>query len=398
VRTTARPPGHVASFRATAGRYRSWARDYLESRRGAAVHSEDVAATEWPMFGSVFFLLSSQELLREGALRLDDETREGLRLAAEVVAHPATATWVRAKWGNDYLERENVFYRMLLLLGLSSYRDMTGDAGHDALILAQSTALRRELVARPQHLADDYPGECYPTDVLWAVAAIARSTPRDDSETRAEVGRLSAGLLRTLNGPASTATGLPAFSVEAATGAPQQPARGSATSGILCLAAELDLENARTWFERYVKHFWHRGPLLQGFREQPPGAEGFADVDSGPVIAGVGSVASVFGIGAARSLGRYDIAAPIVMESVAAAWPTPSGLLLPGVMGWAAADGWCFGELALHFAATRPQQTKASVPYDGPVPGVVWLFLLFYLAAGAGLTWLALRRLRTGGE
>jgi hypothetical protein len=390
VRAAARPPGYVEAFRATSSRYRDWAKHYLASRRAAEVAHDDVAATEWPIFGSVFFLLATEQLLEEGALKADDSTRDGLRLAAEVVAHPATATWVRAKWGERYLESENVFYRMLLLLGLSSYRDSSGDDRYDWLLRSQTEALRKELLARPLHLADDYPGECYPTDVLWAVAALGRS---GDATGEPQLKQLTQGLLHTLNHASTTPVGLPAFRVDAHTGAPQQPARGSGNSGILVMAAALDVDTARAWFESYVRHYWDSGWLLSGFREFPRGDAGFSDVDSGPVIAGVGSVASVFAIGAARSLGRYDYAAPLVMESVAASWPTPSGLLLPGVMGWSAADGWCFGELALHFAVTRPNQTQTAVRYEGPVPGVVWLFLAFYLIAGAGLSYLGARRL-----
>ena len=389
VRRSARPPGYVAAFQATSARYRGWARGYLASQRGAKVAHDDVAGTEWPLFGSVFFLLASEQLVAERAVALDDETKEGIRLAAEVVAHPASATWVRAKWGAAYLERENVFYRMLLLLGLSSYRNMSADGRYDALLRSQSDSLRRELLDRPHHLADDYPGECYPNDVLWAVVALKRTA--SDDEGRQQVAALSTGLLQTLKQESS---GLPAFRVDARTGEALQAARGSGNSGIVAMAAELDVETARRWFESYVKHYWYRGALISGFREYPHGVGGAPDVDSGPVIGGAGSVASVFGIGAARSLGRYDIAAPLAMESVAAAWPTPGGLLLPGILGSVAADGWCFGELALHFAATRPNRTSSSVPYDGPVPRVVWLFLAFYTLSGAGLTYVGGRVLR----
>ena len=68
------------------------------------------------MFGSAYLLVTAEELHRTGKI---DATRgvvrEAIDKAAEVVASPITATWVRTKWGDDYLERENVFYRMLLI-------------------------------------------------------------------------------------------------------------------------------------------------------------------------------------------------------------------------------------------------------------------------------------------
>jgi hypothetical protein len=100
------------------------------------------------------------------------------------------------------------------------------------------------------------------------------------------------------------------------------------------------------------------------------------------VILGIGAVASVFGIGAARTVGRYDYAAPLTMEAVAASWPSPFGLLLPGFLGLVAADGWCFGELAMHFAMTRPNHVSNVVASKGQTPGVVWAFIAFYLLGG----------------
>jgi hypothetical protein len=386
IRTQARPANIGSLFESTAGRYIRWADDYVDSRRPSSVSSDDVAATEWPMFGSVFLMLSAEELLRDGAIALEGPTKEAIEAAAKVIAHPSTGTWVKQKWGEHYLERENVFYRMLLILGLSSYQRMTGDVRHEALLSSQALSLGAELLETTAALADDYPGECYPTDVLWAVAALKRASAMGIGDPK-DIALLEKGLLATLNGPSSTATGLPSFRVEAATGTPMQPARGSGNSGILSLATELDLANAKRWFDNYVTHYWEDGPILVGFREAPHGSDGFADIDSGPVVFGVGSVATGFGIGAARGVGRFDHAVPIAMETVAASWPTPFGLFLPGWLGWIAADGWCFGELALLFSMTRPVHGDVVVPYDGGIPGLVWMFLAFYLFVGCELCW-----------
>jgi hypothetical protein len=384
IRGSAQPPDLHGDFEAAAARYGSWARRHLESQRAAALDPRDIAGTEWPMFGSVFLLLAAEELERSGA-PVSDTTREALRFAAAVIADPATSTWVQEKWGPAYRERENVFYRMLLLLGLGSYEAQTGDRSHAAILRAQTESLTRELLAAPLHLADDYPGECYPNDVLWAVVALRRAAALGYG-SREDVERLARELLRVLDGPALAQQGLPAFQVDAATGAPLQPARGSGNSGILSMAAELDAEVASRWYARHAEQYWSEG-WLRGFREMPRGMAGHGDVDSGPILFGVGSVASGFGIGAARSAGRLDHAVPLAMEAVAASWPTPFGPLIPGAMGWMAADGWCFGELALLFAFTRPTSAAPTVPYEGGVPAAVWLCIAFYLAGAARLGW-----------
>jgi hypothetical protein len=394
LRSTAQPPSLLADFEATAARYRSWAKGYLESHRAASVASNNVPGTEWPMFGSVFLLVTADDLYRGQKLPMSESTRQALQLAAEVVADPATSTWVQAKWGSSYLERENVFYRMLLIMGLGSYEALTRDQRYGGTLQTQTVSLTRELLAAPLHLADDYPGECYPNDVLWAVAAIKRASALGYG-SREDVDHLARGVLAVLNGPALTRQGLPGFRVDASTGSPMQPARGAGNSGILIMAAEVDHRNAFEWFNRYAAQYWKEG-WVSGFRESPPQENIDADADSGPVLFGVGTVATGLGIGAARSVGRFDYAVPIAMETVPASWPTPFGMLLPGALGWAAADGWCFGELMLLFSMSRPNMVGHVVPYQGGVPIMVWVFLLIFLAGAARSGWQGWRFLRRG--
>jgi hypothetical protein len=371
------PTALPAWFKRTARSYQSWAEDYLETRRAEQLDPSDVAGTEWPLFGTVFFLMSAEELITRRQLELDPPLRTALELAARVVVDPSTASWVRAKWGDDYLTRENVFYRMLVVLGLNSYERSTGDVRYHNLYQGQARGLAAELRAAPYHLADDYPGECYPVDVLWAVVAIQRALGSEAEPVKQEV-------LATLDGVLRTRHGLPAFSVNARTAEIYEAPRGSGNSGILSLAGELDPAVAKRWYAAYARHYW-MNTFVKGFRETPEGGPEVMNVDSGPVLLGMGSVASLFGIGAARANGRFDHASTLSLQVLAASWPTPFGLLIPGVMGWLAADGWCFGELALSFALTRPTYASETTSHDGSVPPLLWLVMLFQLALGAGL-------------
>jgi hypothetical protein len=107
---------------ASSARHASWAADYLASDMALEIEHTEVAATEWPMFGSVFYLVTAQELYERGKIDASSGViREAVELSAEIVASPKTATWVRTKWGDDYLEKENLFYRMLLIMGLAAY-------------------------------------------------------------------------------------------------------------------------------------------------------------------------------------------------------------------------------------------------------------------------------------
>ena len=146
-------------FMSATPRFLSWANMYLETNYAGALYHDDIPATEWPMFGAAFYLVTAEELQKRGEIDpTEGIVREAVDKAAEIVASPVTATWVKTKWGNTYLEKENVFYRMLYILGLSSYETITGDTQYHAPMTQQRVLLAKELSQAKLHLRDDYPG------------------------------------------------------------------------------------------------------------------------------------------------------------------------------------------------------------------------------------------------
>jgi hypothetical protein len=379
-------------FRGAAGRYLSWANMYLATEYAKSLRDDDIPATEWPMFGSVFFLVTAEDLQRQGKIDARRGTvGEAVDKAAQIVASPVTATWVRNKWGEAYLEKENVFYRMLLIMGLASYERITANGQYHRLMSTQWASLAEELTKARFHLRDDYPEECYPGDMLWAAAAIRRAAELD----HARHDELAKGLMAAYNGPLLAPEGLPAFQVESRSGRILQGARGCANSGLLLFAAELDPEIAARWYEAYERNFWKDTGGMAGFTEMPRDVRSpLVDVDSGPVLFGIGSVATAFGIGAAKAVGRIDRAAPLTMEVVAASWPTPLGFLVPGFMGRVAVNSWSLGEVALLFSMTRPTCAAHRVPFRGHTPPLVWLLLATYTGAGLFFIWFEIRSCR----
>ncbi len=383
-------------FKSAAGRFLSWANMYLETNYAGSIHHDDIPATEWPMFGAVFFLVTAEDLQSRGKIDATQGTvREAVEKAAQIVASPVTATWVRTKWGESYLEKENVFYRMLLILGLSSYETITGDKQHHALMSRQRVTLAEELGKAKLHLRDDYPGECYPADMLWAVAAIQRAARLDG----AGHDDLAKTLMAAFDGPLMAAEGLPAFQADSRFGRVVQGARGCGNSGILLFASELDPAIAGRWYDAYERNFWKDTGWIAGFTEMPLASpEDFMDVDSGPVLCRVGSVSSAFGIGAAKTIGRVDRAAPLTAEVVACSWPTPFGFLVPGLMGRLAVKSWSLGEVALLFSMTRPTLAAKTVPFEGHTPLIVWILLAVYAGAGLFFIWFEIRALLRWGR
>lgn len=387
---------------ALAPRYAAWARERVGSGRAARLRTSEVAATEWPMFGSVFFLWATEALQdawqADPALASVEPRRAAagaVEAAADLVADPNHAAWVKTHWGSDYLERENLFYRMLLIGGLTSYQKLTGNARYQALLGRQVETLTAEIDASPHGLLDDYPGECYPIDVLPAIAAIRRADTVLGTDHRAFAARA----LRAFEGDAlDPQTGLPSYEVSSQSGRGIGPARGIGAAYMLIWAPSLWPETARRWWTAFEEHFWQRGPLLEGLREYPRGhdvGDWSMDVDAGPVMFGYGFAASAFGIGAARANGRLDMAYALAAEALAVSWPLPDGtLLIPRLLS-NVADSPYLGESALLFCLSRsPIPGSKPTTAGGRVTPLVGLMVAFYIGTGLLVIASALRALR----
>ncbi len=383
-------------------RYERWARGRLRSSRASALPLSDIAGTEWPLFGSVFYLWAVEELQaaweRDRALapRAPRESARGaIEAAAALVLDPGQASWVKRHWGErDYLRRENVAYRMFLIAAATAEVKLLGERRHLPLLREQAEGLARELDASPSGLLDDYPGECYPGDVLTAIAAIRRADAVLGTDHRAFVARAWRGF----SGRAADPLGLPPYAADARSGRPRGPARGCSNSYVTLGAPELWPEQARRLYALHAQHFWQRRLGADGFREFPrahAGGDWYADVDSGPVLAGHGFAASAFGVGAARVNGRFDHAHPLAAQMLAILWPLPGGTLGGARLLSSASDAPFLGEAAILYILTRqPHPSARLVASRGGLTPFVGVMLSLYLGGGALLLLAALRRAR----
>jgi hypothetical protein len=79
--------------------------------------------------------------------------------------------------------------------------------------------------------------------------------------------------------------------------------RGCAISYTVRYAAAFAPDEARALWQRYKQTFTVDAGVARGFREWPPGVERRADIDSGPIVLGVGAAATGLGLNAARAVG-----------------------------------------------------------------------------------------------
>ncbi len=96
--------------------------------------------------------------------------------------------------------------------------------------------------------------------------------------------------------------GLIPHKVSSVTGESLAGVRGCSQSLILNFIYDIDSTFAQNQFERYKTLFLDNKFGLYGIREYPKGVYGLGDVDSGPVIWGIGASASVVG---QRTMGLY---------------------------------------------------------------------------------------------
>ena len=134
-------------------RIEAWARERVATGRASEAALHDVPTTEWPMFTAVFYLMATEELVRDWERGGREGPSPALAAHEAVVASrdllldPSHHTWVRTHWGDDYMHRENVFFRSLLIGGLTSYERVTSDGSVLALLRDQTDTLAQDLDA-----------------------------------------------------------------------------------------------------------------------------------------------------------------------------------------------------------------------------------------------------------
>ncbi len=270
------PKAALALHRSLAGRYEAWARERVAAGTAEHLSVSDISGTEWPLFGSVFYLRAVESL--QAAWEKDPQlTREEPRVfargaieaATALVADPKHAAWVKKYWGERYLEEGNLFYRMLLISALTSHARLTQSGEHLALLRTQVESLAAEIDASPPGLLDDYPGQCYPTDVGGAIAAIRRADAVLGTDHRAFAERA----VRGFEGARAGALGLAPYAADALTGTPRDDSRGCGNSWLTLSAPELWPDRAAAWYAAYEQHFWQDDWLAKGFREFPRGID-----------------------------------------------------------------------------------------------------------------------------
>ncbi len=204
---------------------------------------------------------------------------------------------------------------------------------------------------------ETYADQCWPVDNLTAIAALRLHDqlfpPKYSATIDAWVSHAKALV--------DPKTGLLPHKVEVQSGQLTQGTRGSSQAMGNRLLIEIDPVWGAEQYSRFRKLFISPLLGLPGTLEYPAGSEGIGDVDSGPLVFGVSSSASVVAIAAAQANRDDELVNEMIPSSEAAGLP----------FSWGNSKCYAFGLLPIgdEFLAwaktTSPwiNQTNPPVPY-----------------------------------
>ncbi|WP_375507079.1 hypothetical protein [uncultured Nostoc sp.] len=157
---------------------------------------------------------------------------------------------------------------------------------------AQSQELAQAFTKSPTVTIDAYPGQAWPCDQTVALASLALHDELFDSNYQPVIGRWVSYTRQHLD----PQTNLIPHKIDAVTGEIKIGARGTSQVYLLPFLLELDSKFAKQQYAQFRKQFV---PSVLGFfpvREYPVNADGHADVDSGPIIFGIGPSSTIVSI------------------------------------------------------------------------------------------------------
>jgi len=182
-----------------------------------------------------------------------------------------------------------------LNLSLACYALISDDGRYRCLHDHLSLLLCRALTMRSGKPISSYPAYTWYFDTLMALVSLELY---DRAQGLARTGPLTAQHFAWLRSHATDpGTGLP---VAYQGGLP----RGCDLSMQICLLQQLDSPAAQRLYIDYVRHHWVNLWFIAGFREWPKskGPSSLGDIDSGPLVLGIGPTATGVGIGAAKAV------------------------------------------------------------------------------------------------
>lgn len=280
------------------------------------------------------------------------------------LAKPAVIRRVRPPGGKlekliDY--NSQAVYLGQFNLALGCYKLVGGDGRYDKAHKAASDALYNALAKQQGRALKSLPTLTWTFDTIPCLLSL-RLYDKQTGKRRTDP-IISRHLKWLQDHATDKATNLPYSRIGGAGGGKMEPPRGCELSWRVCLMAQLDAKHAKELYKDYVKSFWLDKGAVAGFTEWPRGRGGRQDVDSGPIVMGIGTSATGFGVGAAIAAADTKRMArlceqmanmKLLMKTLIAMDPKNKKLTMDGLLDPDSAyhTGFLFGDTCLFYSVT----------------------------------------------
>ncbi|MEH0154522.1 hypothetical protein V6R21_10285 [Limibacter armeniacum] len=169
--------------------------------------------------------------------------------------------------------------------------------------LQQSDLIENAISSSQTPYLESYRGQSWPADSYVAMASLANYSRTFGTR----YDKMISLWLENVTERLDAKTGMIPHKTNSKTGISTQGARGCSMILMLRMLGEIDTKIAREQYGLFSNNFITEILGLPVIREYPKGQTGFGDIDSGPVIFGVGFSATIVGIGTFAMFDQYDL-------------------------------------------------------------------------------------------
>lgn len=281
----------------------------------------NISEAEWPFMG-LSYLGYACANFAECAPAMREESLQEIRWIIEALQTPRMSGFMVPHFGEPFGTNQihiAVFVHGHFLNLVLRYREVSGDNRYDALIHRIATALAQDYLKTDQGILRSYRDMWWITDNFPALSALSRYDrifKRDTSAARKK-------FLSSLNSwYLDKDTGMICTYINPNGHVQVQGARGISVMYGLHFLKDFDARLAVDQYALAKKFLVRRLFGVTTVREFPEGSAARADIDSGPLIFGVGPSASGFAIAAAAVNGDVDTAWELLAASAIAGLPS----------------------------------------------------------------------------
>lgn len=268
----------------------------------------------WALYG-----LAAAQVLE--AVPPGDERRSELLAAAQNSVVRVCSDRARGGFSPNLRPRYGAFYASWSLYLRSVVLQATAPDGPVPFDLRQYEAdcdsLAAALAAGDSPFLQSYPGQVWPGDTGVGVAGLAIR----DAVLGGTHGPVIERWLEAVRRRLDPASGAIPHASGGQYGMPREGPRGESLALLSRVLVDVDPELARDQYRILRRDFVARPWGLPGVRVFPIGRQGRGDIDSGPVVLGLGGPATVVGIGAALANGDTELAKTLLAVSEGLGFP-----------------------------------------------------------------------------